>query len=425
MRRHLDLSGLAILQTDSTIKTVCAFLKHTLAKSSTICSIALPTSVVHPSWDLSWLGSVPRLQCVDLNGSSFQTLKSRGLRMSVLCPLHTIRLKLTDDAPTQHKEHLTSLRDVSVAFGHGQRAPAAESLTALLCTWTDITRLKFTFAQGFLASRELIEAIAGLDSLNDLQINSFDISHLAADELLCMSQLTCLQSMELSGMNMVGERCVIGPCTALEHLSLGKPPLACCCFTHKCYPQAQCPVLLGPGQCDRCCLPAWHESQHTKDSLCVHPGCAMSHESRGAYRFHPWLPHLSSLTQLTLALTFPSKWELLLPTSLKRLEISNILHEEWRCPSRVLLDLIHLTCLNINCVRGVDDIFLRKLRSMPALKTCSLQLTHITGRAFKHIYWEHLTYLSVGSLLDGTCLMHIGVAFPSLKDLRIVHCHNV
>lgn len=117
-----------------------------------------------------------------------------------------MQVKLTDDAPTQHKDHLTSLRDVSVAFGHGHRAPAAASLAELLSTWTDITRLNFTFAQSFSASQILMEAIADLNGLRDLQINSFDITHLAAADLMCMSQLKCLERMELSGLNMVGER---------------------------------------------------------------------------------------------------------------------------------------------------------------------------------------------------------------------------
>lgn len=186
-------------------------LQYTLPKASIIDTITLPQSIKHSAWDLAWLDCVPQLQRVDLNGSSFRTLQSRGMRISALCPLHTVRLKLTDDAPTQHKEYLTSLRDVTVAFGHGPRAPAAETLAELLCTWTDITRLNFTFAQSFSASKALMDAIAGLEGLIDLQINSFDIMHLAAHDLVPMSHLTCIKKLELSGMNFVGERCALRP----------------------------------------------------------------------------------------------------------------------------------------------------------------------------------------------------------------------
>lgn len=192
-------------------------LQYTLPKAPAIDTITLPQSIQHSSWDLSWLDCVPQLQRVDLNGSSFRTLQSRGMRISALCPLHTVRLKLTDDAPTQHKGHLTSLKDVTVAFGHGERMPTADTLAELLCTCTGITRLNFTFAQSFFASQPLMDAIAGLQGLIGLQINSFDIMHLAAHDLVIMSNLTCIQNLELSGMNLVGERCALWP--AAENMS--------------------------------------------------------------------------------------------------------------------------------------------------------------------------------------------------------------
>lgn len=159
------------------------------------------------SWDLGWLAGVQQLRNVDMNGSSLRTLQLRGLRISALCPLHTVRIKLTEDAPTDHKEYFTSLRDVSVAFGHGNRAPLPDTLATLLCSWTDLTRLHFTFAQAFVASQRLMEAIAGLTALQDLQINSFDITQMIADDLAVLSQLTRLERLELSGMNQIGGRC--------------------------------------------------------------------------------------------------------------------------------------------------------------------------------------------------------------------------
>lgn len=142
-------------------------------------------------------------------------------------------------------------------------------------------------------------------------------------------------------------------------------------------------------------------------------------------RLQTWLPNLTSLTQLTLALTFPARWEHLLPTSLMELEISNIVQVERHCPARVLLDLTNLTCLKLNCVRGVDDVYLRHLQPLPALQRCSLMLTEVTGKAFKHFCWEHLTFLSIGSWLDGCHIQYIGTSFPNLQELRISHSHNV
>lgn len=142
-------------------------------------------------------------------------------------------------------------------------------------------------------------------------------------------------------------------------------------------------------------------------------------------RLHTWLPSLTSLTQLTLALTFPEIWEHLLPTSLRELEISNITQVERHCPSRVLLDLTNLTCLKLNCVRGVNDVYLQHLKPLPVLQRCSLMLTEVTGKAFKFFCWEHLTFLSIGSWLNGCHIQYIGTTFPNLQELRIAHCHNV
>lgn len=158
-------------------------------------------------------------------------------------------------------------------------------------------------------------------------------------------------------------------------------------------------------------------------SIMAFPGG--KHWEPALYRLHSWLPQMSSLSQLTLALTFPSQWELLLPNSLRELELSNIMNEDRTCPARVLLDLTNITCLNMNCVRGIDDVYFRRLKLLSSLQKCSLLVTDVTGSAFKHIHWRYLTFLSVGSSFDGCHFPLIGTAFPNLMDLRLAHCHNV
>lgn len=114
-----------------------------------------------------------------------------------------------------------------------------------------------------------------------------------------------------------------------------------------------------------------------------------------------------------------------MPPSLKNLEISNILNAERRCPACVLLGLTELTCLKINCVNGIDDLFLRHLKAKQGLQSCTLMLTAVTGRALKYMLWEDLTFLSIGSAWDDSNIPSIGTAFPKLRDLRLVHCSNV
>lgn len=161
------------------------------------------------SWKLEWLSRVPRLLRLDMNSTSFRVLMSRGLQVSSLSQIHTVRVLLTNDVPMQHKESLVSLRDVTVSFGAEDRSPSAGSLAELLQTCTEVTKLHFTFAQFFTASQNLMDAIADLSGLKDLQINSFNIMELGACNLVHMSQLTSLENMELSGLNAVGERCAV------------------------------------------------------------------------------------------------------------------------------------------------------------------------------------------------------------------------
>lgn len=196
-----------MLQTDSDVTMVCTTLQNVLAGASSIDTVILPTIVRQPSWNLAWLECVPGLKHLDLRGTSFRKLKSCGLRMSALSEIRTVHVKLTEDAPSQHKHHLVFLREVTVSFGHGEHAPSAANLADLLHACTHITKLHFTFAKSFTASKQLMEAMADLSGLKDLQINSFNITELAAVDLVCMSQLACLEQLELSGMHDIGERC--------------------------------------------------------------------------------------------------------------------------------------------------------------------------------------------------------------------------
>eukprot|EP00892_Ulva_mutabilis_P011283 jgi/Ulvmu1/8527/UM044_0061.1 len=344
--RSLDLSGLSILRTDSDITTVCTILQNVLPRAFCIDTITLPNTTNQPLWDLSWLYCISRICRVDLNGNSVDTVMPTDVILSIP-QIQTLTVRLTEDVPTQHKDLLVSLRDVTISFGHGEHAPSAANTTELLQTCTAITKLHFAFSQSFRASQRLMEAVADLPGLQDLQLNGFDITEMTAGDLQCMSQLSCLERLELSGMNLVGER------------------------------------------------------------------------------LHTWLPHLTSLTQLTLALAIPATWESLFPVSLKELELSSILQSGRRCHPSVLAALTQLTCLKINCSRGINDVFVRDLKALTRLQTCTFMVTNVTGSTFKYISWEHLTFLSIGSAFDDSNFVHIGTAFPHLTDLHLVQCKRM
>jgi len=110
---------------------VCTLLQNVLPHASSLDTIVLPNTMNLSSWKLEWLSRVPRLLRLDMNSTSFRVLMSRGLQVSSLSQIHTVRVLLTNDVPMQHKESLVSLRDVTVSFGAEDRSPSAGSLAEL------------------------------------------------------------------------------------------------------------------------------------------------------------------------------------------------------------------------------------------------------------------------------------------------------
>jgi hypothetical protein len=143
------------------------------------------------------------------------------------------------------------------------------------------------------------------------------------------------------------------------------------------------------------------------------------------FRLHHWLPHLSGLTSLTLALTFPSIWSDLLPTNLRQFELSNIGDISQQCPSLVLAALTQLTRLSLQCSPFVNDEFIGELGTLSKLKQLFLNCTSVTGSGFRKVLMPSLQQVAIGSDVNADGLSHLCGAAPSLQDLRLDRCKKV
>ena len=141
-------------------------------------------------------------------------------------------------------------------------------------------------------------------------------------------------------------------------------------------------------------------------------------------RLHCWLPHMTALTSLTMALAFPCSWPKLLPVSLQALDISNV-SPLYACPWFVLQLCTNLTKLSLQCISSVDDNFLKPLSVLSNLQKLFLCQSSVTGHAFRSLTLPKLHTFALGPSLDGTHLQDLSKAMPALQTLRLDSCGRV
>lgn len=164
-----------------------------------LSDITLP-NVKASCWTASWITALQSLTRLCMNGFSIRAIPGNDV-LQRLRRLRALDIRVTRDAVAMQLAHLTDLRDLRLSFGKAGSAPSCDALAIVLHSCRQLSRLHFTFAQAFAVTTELLFSFAGLESLEDLQINSFDVSQLPADCLRPLSALQSLRCVELSGMN--------------------------------------------------------------------------------------------------------------------------------------------------------------------------------------------------------------------------------